>query len=245
MQGISSIVTVLLLVSLVGVATPEAVKLKNGDRIVFFGDSIIAGGGATNGFITLIKKSVNKAHPDWGVEMINAGQSGNCVRNLQARLQADVLDKKPAIVFIKIGVNDVGYLTAPRRTGTTEDAFEAGLREIIGKIKAVGAQVVLCTPSVIGEKTDGTNRNDKTVDEYSDISRRVAADTQALLLDLRKAFMDYLKANNPENQEKGILTTDNVHLSPAGNKLVAEQMLKVLGVALAEAPVAPAKDHGQ
>jgi len=44
-----------------------------------------------------------------------------------------------------------------------------------------------------------------------------------------QAFQDFLKANNPENKEKGILTGDRVHLNDAGNKLVAQEMLKALG----------------
>jgi lysophospholipase L1-like esterase len=92
-----------------------------------------------------------------------------------------------------------------------------------------GARVVLCTPSVIGEKADGSNKLDAKLDEYSDISRKVAKEQNVALCDLRKAFLDHLKANNKDNKEKGILTGDRVHLNEAGNKLVAETMLKSLG----------------
>ncbi|HAH59290.1 MAG TPA: G-D-S-L family lipolytic protein, partial [Bacteroidales bacterium] len=34
--------------------------------------------------------------------------------------------------------------------------------------------------------------------------------------------------HNPRNLEKGILTTDGVHLNPTGNKLVADAMMEVL-----------------
>jgi lysophospholipase L1-like esterase len=40
--------------------------------------------------------------------------------------------------------------------------------------------------------------------------------------------MNYYAEHNPENKEKGILTTDRVHLNPTGNVFVAEQMWKVL-----------------
>ena len=46
--------------------------------------------------------------------------------------------------------------------------------------------------------------------------------------DLRKATVEYARAHNPNNAEKGILTSDRVHLNEAGNKFVAETMLKVL-----------------
>jgi lysophospholipase L1-like esterase len=57
----------------------------------------------------------------------------------------------------------------------------------------------------------------------------VARATRSELCDLRKAFVDYLKENNPENRERGILTGDRVHLNEAGNRFVAERVLKCLG----------------
>ena len=48
------------------------------------------------------------------------------------------------------------------------------------------------------------------------------------LVDLRKIFLEYDLGKNPNNDEKGILTTDRVHLNEAGNQLVAEKMWEVL-----------------
>jgi hypothetical protein len=80
----------------------------------------------------------------------------------------------------------------------------------------------LCTPSVIGEFPNGANKLDKKLDDYAAISRKVAKDTGSVLCDLRKAFVDHLAANNTEKKEKGILTSDLVHLNDAGNRFVAE-----------------------
>ena len=85
-------------------------------------------------------------------------------------------------------------------------------------------------PSVIGEKTDGSNEFDAMLEDYSAISRKVAEDTGAQLLDLREQFMAWLAAHNPDNLAKGILTRDTVHLNPAGNRFVADRMLEALGV---------------
>jgi hypothetical protein len=84
---------------------------------------------------------------------------------------------------------------------------------------------------VIGEKTDGSNKLDGMLEEYSAISRSVATETKSQLLDLRKAFADYLKKANDKNQENKILTTDGVHLNDAGNQFVADQMLSAFGAA--------------
>jgi lysophospholipase L1-like esterase len=81
---------------------------------------------------------------------------------------------------------------------------------------------------VIGEKTGGGNSLDAKLDEYSEISRRIAKEMKLPLCDLRMEFIEHLKSNNPNNTDRGILTGDRVHLNEAGNKLVAETILKTI-----------------
>jgi lysophospholipase L1-like esterase len=171
---------------------------------------------------------LTEKHKDLDIKVINAGISGNKVPDLQRRLQKDVLDKKPTLVVIYIGINDVWHGEKDPKRGTSKEKFEEGLKDIIAKITNAGARVVLCTPSVIGEKTGGANSLDAKLDEYSDISRKIAKELKIPLCDLRAAFGDYLKSKNPDNKERGILTGDRVHLNPAGNKLVAETILKTI-----------------
>ncbi len=66
------------------------------------------------------------------------------------------------------------------------------------------------------------------LDEYSEICRSVAWEMGSTICDLRKAFVKYLKTNNPDNKEAGILTYDSVHMNDEGNRLIASEMLKVL-----------------
>jgi lysophospholipase L1-like esterase len=208
----------------------EPVSLKQGDRIVFLGDSITQGGGGPKGYITLIKNKLAENKADLGVEVFNAGISGNKVPDLQNRVERDVISKKPTIVFIYIGINDVWHGEKDPARGTSPDRFESGLKEVIGKIRDAGATVILCTPTVIGEKKAGANKLDAQLDQYADISRKLAKDLDLPLCDLRKAFVDHLQANNPDDQERGILTGDRVHLNEAGNQKVADEMSKLLGL---------------
>lgn len=203
--------------------------LKKGERIIFLGDSITQGGVGPKGYVTVIKNALAASHPDLGIEIIGAGISGNKVPNLQARVDKDVVAKKPTIVVIYIGINDVWHGEKDPARGTTPEKFAAGLEEVIGKCTAAGARVVLCTPTVIGEKKAGANNLDAKLDQYADISRGVAKKLNLQLCDLRKAFVDHLAANNPENKESKVLTTDRVHLNEAGNKLVADTILPYLG----------------
>jgi isoamyl acetate esterase len=204
------------------------IGLHDTERIIFFGDSITQLGVRPNGYVTLIRDSLQKIPHYKNVEIIGAGISGNKVPDLAQRLQRDVLDKKPTIVVIYIGINDVWHSILPNLKGTPKDTFAVMLKDIIHTIQHNGAHVVLCTPSVVGEKHDGTNQLDSLLDEYSTVSRNVTSETGSMLCDLRKAFLQFLKINNKENVEKGILTTDKVHLNDAGNTFVANEILRVL-----------------
>jgi lysophospholipase L1-like esterase len=210
--------------------TAKNSPLTKGEVIAFFGDSITQGGARPGGYCRLIARAIEKQRPELGVKIVYAGISGHKVPNLQNRLDRDVLSKQPTIVFIYIGINDVWHSINGR--GTSKEKFDAGLRDLIKKITATGAKVVLCTPSTIGEKTDGSNSLDSMLDEYSAISRKVAADTGTTLCDLRKAFLTHLKQHNPENKQRGILTGDGVHLNAEGNKFVAAQAAQSIAKAL-------------
>jgi lysophospholipase L1-like esterase len=192
----------------------EPAKLKRGDHIIFLGDSITAYADAPYSWVGMVRAKVTAAHPDFNLRVLNAGVSGNTVADLQARLQADVLAKQPTIVFIYIGINDVW------KNATTKEKYEAGLKDMIAKIKQAGARVIVASPSVIGEKTGGGNELDAKLDEYAAICRKVATDTGSQFCDIRKAFVDHLQAHNKDNKESGILTTDRVHVSEMSTCLV-------------------------
>jgi lysophospholipase L1-like esterase len=223
-------ITVLLLGAFSVFAIMSFSVLQKKKTVVFFGDSITQAAVNPGGYIDVLEKELKKKGKADQYKLVGAGISGNKVPDLQNRLQKDVLSKNPDQVFIYIGINDVWHYSHPcckEKGGTPKNKFEAGLTEVVNKIKASGAEVVICTPSVIGEKTDG-NEQDQMLDEYADISRKVAKATNSQLCDLRKAFQQQLKKNNPQNKKEGIFTSDGVHLNEEGNKFVARQVQKYL-----------------
>ncbi|MDZ7897570.1 MAG: SGNH/GDSL hydrolase family protein [Arcicella sp.] len=193
-------------------------------KVIFFGDSITQAGVQPKGYITMISQLLEKQVIKDKYELIGAGVSGNKVYDLFLRLEDDVLMKKPDLVFIYIGVNDVWHKST-HGTGTDPDKFVKFYQAIINKIQANGAKVVLCTPAAIGERTDSSNQQDGDMNNYSNLIRGIAQKNNLKLVDLRKDFLDYNLKNNLKNEEKGILTTDRVHLNDLGNQFVANKML--------------------
>jgi len=142
-------------------------------------------------------------------------------------LEEAVLQKKPDVVVIYVGINDVWHKET-HGTGTDYDKFIKFYQALISKISSGGSKVILCTPSVIGEKTGGANKMDADLDKYADAIRTLAKENNLPLCDLRSVFAEYERENNTSNLEKGILTTDGVHLNALGNKLVADNLLPFL-----------------
>ncbi len=200
-------------------------KSKDPLKIVFFGDSITQAGVQPKGYVTEIQNYIDK-NLTGQYKTIGAGIGGNKVYDLYLRLE-EMLENNPDIVVIYIGVNDVWHKSSSG-TGTDPDKFVKFYNRIIEKLQAKNIKVILATPAVIGERTDFSNSQDGDLNQYSKIIRDIAVKNKLSLVDLRKAFLDYNLKNNPENVEKGILTTDRVHLNDKGNAFVAEKMIEVL-----------------
>jgi isoamyl acetate esterase len=196
-------------------------------KVIFFGDSITQAGVGPKGYITMMTEMLTKTGKAANYELIGAGIGGNKVYDLYLRMEDDVLAKNPDMVYIYVGVNDVWHKST-YGTGTDADKFEKFYKATIAKLQAKNIKVICVTPAAIGERTDHSNSQDGDLNHFSNIIRKIAAEKTCGLVDLRKEFLEYNLKNNAKNDEKGILTTDRVHLNDKGNTFVAEQMLKLL-----------------
>lgn len=213
------------LLLIVGLVSFKSMQTKK--KIIFFGDSITQAGVNPEGYIKRMDSILQQRGQDKDYELIGAGVSGNKVYDLYLRMDEDVLAKNPDKVVIYIGVNDVWHKRTSG-TGTDADKFEKFYQAIIKKLKDKNIAVYLCTPAAIGEKNDFTNPLDGDLNNYASIIRKIAKASNCPLIDLRQAFLDHLKNNNPDNKDRGILTTDGVHLNRTGNIFVAQRMYDVV-----------------
>jgi len=203
----------------------KKVALKKGDHIIFFGDSLTALAGkeepreyVTKGYVRIVREALQKTHKDKGITVDWVATGGHTVPDLLKRVDKDVIAKKPTIVVIQIGCNDARRLR--------KDQFKASLEELIDRLQKANIQVIQCTLTSVGEKHDGTNKDDPKLEEFAEVERQVARAKNVPLNDLRKAFLARWKKNNLDNKPKGILTYDGNHFNDAGHQFVAEQMLK-------------------
>ena len=200
----------------------------NKKQVVFLGDSITEEGRTLElGFINLLEESLDSEK----FNLIGKGISGDKVSDLLVRYEDDVLVQNPDIVFIYIGINDVWHSYDVGK-GSDIDFYEKGLRKIITDIKKRGAKIILCTPTVIGERVTFEDelevKRDQELDAFAGVVRNLSSEFNTELLDLRTIFKDYIVENNQNNDYQDFLTDDGVHLNDAGNKLIAENMLNYI-----------------
>src|SRR6476660_7952286 len=183
MNSLRLVVYTVVILLLTGMQIQKPVK------VVFFGDSITQAGVRPGGYITMMQEVLK------GYELIGAGIGGNKVYDLYLRLESDVLDKKPDLTVIYVGVNDVWHKQTSQ-TGTDPDKFTGFYSALIKKMQSAGIKVILCTPAVIGERTDFSNAHDGDLNRYSQIIRDLSKQYNCPLVDLRKEFLAYNLANN-------------------------------------------------
>src|SRR5437588_8059437 len=150
-----------------------AVALKKGDFIIFFGDSLTELAGkeepkkhVTKGYVRIVREDLEKTQKDKDVKVEWVATGGHTVPDLLKRVEKDVIAKKPTIVVIQIGCNDARRIPKER--------FRTGLEELIDKLQSANIRVIQCSLTSVGEKHDGTNKDDPNLEEFAQFARDVA-----------------------------------------------------------------------
>ena len=125
-------------------------------RILFQGDSVTDAGRNREdptdlgpGYTSVTARRLCKSFPEQKFTFFNRGIGGNRTENLLARLQEDVLDLKPDLVTILIGVNDSWHRLEPTFIDTTDEMTEQNYRAVLEALKERGIPVVMLEPFVM------------------------------------------------------------------------------------------------
>ena len=205
-------------------------RLKPGDRIVTLGDSITQNGA----YQAFMKKVLDRFYPDFKVEIVNAGISGNKSTDMAARLQKDVIERNPTIVTISCGVNDVwhSFLFKPPK-GVDLETYTRTVTQMVRQIKASSkAEIYLLTPTVIYEKL--RSEQNLKLEPYCGAIRQIARQEQVNLVDLNELFNLTIRATQIGGAPDFHPTSDGVHMKPSGNFLMAAAILRALDVPMSQ-----------
>lgn len=193
------------------------ILVKNGESIAFLGDSITAQGAASSGgYVRLVASGL--AAQGIKVDVIPAGVSGNKSDQMLARLDSDVLSKKPTWMTLSCGVNDVWH----GAKGIPLDAYKTNIIAILDRCQQAGVKVVILTATQI--KLPLTSPENVKLADYNAFLRETAKARHLPLADLNAAMAADQAAN------KRVLTVDGVHMNLYGNLMMAKGVLAAFGL---------------
>ena len=209
-------------------------------KIVTIGDSITEAGKYPGGYVWLLQRYLNALYPDRQIEIINAGISGNKATDMQGRFQKDVIDKKPDLVMINVGVNDVWhaffdfqnqqfYPQGNLPTGVPLAEYREKLTQMVAAASSAGIRVVLLSPTPIREVLDGPEN--RRLQEYIAAMREIGLQNKCLFIDLNAPFREVIGTfQKHAGKTLNLLAADGVHPNPSGYRIMAFTILRGLGV---------------
>jgi lysophospholipase L1-like esterase len=204
--------------------------LQNVHRIVMLGDSITQIGDGPGGYVWLTRQYLQSLYPSQGIEVINAGISGNKSNDMLGRYQTDVLDRKPDLITISVGVNDVwhGFYDnhplgdGPR--GIKLEDYRRNVESMVDQALKQAAKVVILSATPIEENQDGAE-NRKAV-AYNAALRDIAHRRGLIYVDYQRPFWDLIRMYRRDTGgHDNFLTVDGVHMNSAGNEVMAHVLL--------------------
>lgn len=207
------------------------VTILPGTTVLFIGDSITdAGRDRANpddlghGYALMAAALFTAANPDLGAQFVNRGIGGDRVRDLRARWAQDCLAVNPAVVSVMIGINDTWRRFDSGEATSTEE-YEADYRAILTAAREQQqARFVLIEPFLL-PVTDDQHAWRADLDPRIAVTRRLAAEFDAALVPADGLFAAAAADAGPYTW-----VTDGVHLTPAGDALLAQAWLRAVTV---------------
>ncbi|MGH9613905.1 MAG: SGNH/GDSL hydrolase family protein [Bryobacteraceae bacterium] len=220
----------LFAVSCAAVLAQPSFAVKDGDTVVFYGDSITDQRLYTTFAETYIvtrfpQLHIKFVHSGWGGDKVSGGGGGP----IDLRLKRDVFAYQPSVMTIMLGMNDGRYRAF-------DDAiykeFTDGYEHIIQSVKATlpNIRITVIDPSPYDDVTRAPNfpgGYNAVLIRYGQFLKDLAKKNDLNFADLNTPVVNMLqKANGADSAEATKILPDRVHPGPSGHLTMAEALLK-------------------
>lgn len=218
------------------------ITLRPGTTVMFTGDSITdsqrsaSEDGLGFGYPLHIAGEWGLRHPDRPVTWLNSGIGGHKVRDLEARWQTDVLDARPDVVSLLVGINDVGWHTLdPEGHVIPVEDFAAGYDRLLAPLAERGTGLILVEPFLLpySDSLDIDDEHhigpddwkqwradlDPKIQAVRDLAHRYGAE----LLAADALFTRLAATTGPAHW-----AADGIHPTPAGHAALREAWLRLV-----------------
>ena len=200
-------------------------------RILFQGDSITDAGRDWNndaqlgrGYAHLVEASLGYSEPNQH-EFINKGISGNRIVDLYARIKRDIINYKPDVMSILIGVNDVWHEIGDSPNGVDADKFFKIYSMLIEEVKEAlpNIKIMILEPFVLEacSTTEHWEYFKTETAKRAEMAKRIAEKYNLSFIPLQKGF-DELAKKAPNSYWLG----DGVHPTAKGHEYIKNEWLR-------------------
>ena len=200
-------------------------------RLLFQGDSITDADRSWNdnsklgvGYPRLVEASLGFDEPG-KYEFFNKGISGNRIVDLYARIKSDLINLKPDVMSILIGVNDVWHETGDNPNGVDNDKFFKIYSMLIEEVKEAlpNIKIMILEPFVLKGCSTETNWDyfSTEVPKRAMMARKIAEKYNLPFIELQAGF-DKLAKSAPNEYWLG----DGVHPTAKGHEFIKREWLK-------------------
>ncbi len=204
--------------------------LSNGDRVVFYGDSI-TDQRLYNAYVEAFlatrfpKLNVTFVHSGWNGDRVSGGGGGT----IDTRLDRDVISFRPTVVTVNLGMNDGEYHPFDQ---ATFDKFVAGYEHIVDRLKEKlpAVRITAIQPAPYDDVTrpplfDGGYN--ATLQVYGRFIRELAARRKLSTTDMNAPVVHLLRTANQKNSQIAQqMIPDRVHPADGTHLIMAEALLK-------------------
>lgn len=203
-------------------------------RILFQGDSItdcyrIKEGDALDlrigmGYVLMCQAELMYEEPEKYVIM-NRGINGNRVSHVYDRMQEDIIDLKPDVMSILIGINDTGHkFDADGDTASVEGFFETYCK-LIEEVKAALPDIKIM---ILEPFTEKGAVNESFYEEYREeaekratAAKKVAEKYDLTFVPLQEKFDEATKRG-----DNSCWFYDGIHPTAAGHMIIKKEWMK-------------------
>lgn len=226
----------------------DAEPYRDGDVVVFLGDSITHGGR----YHEYITDYYRTRFPEDTIRFVNSGIGGDTAAGALSRVHEDVAEYHPTRVTVHFGMNDVNRGAYSPKT-TADDlrkreramtAYRANMRKLIDAIRkaAPAAKLTYLTPTPYDETAVVTNGPKTGWASANNIGCRTALSMMAgHVLELAVAdkvesvdwfspLNDYTVRHQKDDPHFSLVRSDRVHPMELGHSIMAWEFLKKQGV---------------
>lgn len=210
------------------------IKIENGQKIIFIGDSITDCGRRAehrplgNGYVKLFSDILIVNFPEKKIEIVNKGIGGNTILDLENRWEDDVISQNCDWLSILIGINDLHIVLRKSEFWTefTPENYRRRYDYILKRTtEKLNCKIILIEPFYISKDRTDSWRGKvlKEIEEYIEVVEEMSKKYETYHLKMHRIFQKYLEYFDPD-----VFAPEPVHPNSTGHFLIANHLFKLL-----------------